>query len=120
MAGAIEAALARQNHQAVGIVPIEAATGTRPEHLHLWLGSGTVETLRTLDFAAYWKRLRARLALVLDQQIVTGMVAPKPCDHCPFCEFAEVCGGSRSHAYAVTGDVLASDPSCLRVAAAVG
>lgn len=39
---------------------------------------------------------------------------------CGTCEFAEVCGGSRSHAYAVTGDVLASDPSCLRVAAAVG
>ncbi|MBE7324518.1 TIGR04053 family radical SAM/SPASM domain-containing protein [Nocardioides sp. Y6] len=39
---------------------------------------------------------------------------------CGTCEFAEVCGGSRSHAYAVTGDVLASDPSCLRVVEAVG
>lgn len=31
---------------------------------------------------------------------------------CGVCEFREVCGGSRSHAYAVTGDALAADPSC--------
>ncbi|NYE01790.1 radical SAM protein [Kineosphaera limosa] len=31
---------------------------------------------------------------------------------CGVCEFKEVCGGSRSHAYAVTGDLLASDPTC--------
>ncbi|KGM10260.1 TIGR04053 family radical SAM/SPASM domain-containing protein [Cellulomonas bogoriensis] len=32
---------------------------------------------------------------------------------CGRCEFRQVCGGSRSYAYAVTGDVLAEDPSCL-------
>ncbi len=31
---------------------------------------------------------------------------------CGVCEFNDVCGGSRSHAYAVTGDPLASDPTC--------
>ncbi|MDJ0322304.1 TIGR04053 family radical SAM/SPASM domain-containing protein [Cryobacterium sp. PH31-AA6] len=31
---------------------------------------------------------------------------------CGQCEFRTVCGGSRSHAYAVTGDPLAEDPSC--------
>ncbi len=31
---------------------------------------------------------------------------------CGRCEFAPVCGGSRSYAYAVTGDPLAEDPSC--------
>ena len=31
---------------------------------------------------------------------------------CGRCEFRDVCGGSRSHAYAVTGDPLAEDPSC--------
>lgn len=35
---------------------------------------------------------------------------------CGTCEFREVCGGSRSHAYAVTGDALASDPSCVYAA----
>lgn len=36
---------------------------------------------------------------------------------CGSCEFREVCGGSRSHAYAVTGDLLASDPTCVHVPA---
>ncbi|MFN8159575.1 MAG: TIGR04053 family radical SAM/SPASM domain-containing protein [Solirubrobacterales bacterium] len=31
---------------------------------------------------------------------------------CGACEFREVCGGSRARAFAVTGDVLAADPSC--------
>lgn len=31
---------------------------------------------------------------------------------CGICEYREVCGGSRSHAYAVTGDPLAEDPTC--------
>ncbi|HSN43706.1 MAG TPA: SPASM domain-containing protein, partial [Propionibacteriaceae bacterium] len=31
---------------------------------------------------------------------------------CGVCEFNSVCGGSRSHAFAVTGDLLASDPTC--------
>jgi len=34
---------------------------------------------------------------------------------CGVCEFNQVCGGSRSHAYAVTGDMLASDPTCAYV-----
>lgn len=38
---------------------------------------------------------------------------------CGVCEFNEVCGGSRSHAYAVTGDILASDPTCVFVPPAV-
>lgn len=31
---------------------------------------------------------------------------------CGRCEYREVCGGSRSHAYAVTGDPLGEDPTC--------
>ncbi len=34
---------------------------------------------------------------------------------CGQCEFRTVCGGSRSHAYATTGDPLAEDRSCLYV-----
>lgn len=37
---------------------------------------------------------------------------------CSVCEFASVCGGSRSTAYAITGDPLASDPTCSHVPAA--
>jgi len=32
---------------------------------------------------------------------------------CGICEFADICGGSRSRAWATTGDVLAEDPACL-------
>ena len=34
---------------------------------------------------------------------------------CGVCDFNQICGGSRSHAYAVTGDLLASDPTCAYV-----
>jgi AdoMet-dependent heme synthase len=32
---------------------------------------------------------------------------------CGLCEFREICGGSRSRAYALTGDPFAADPSCV-------
>ena len=31
---------------------------------------------------------------------------------CKVCEFKEICGGSRARAYAINGDVHASDPCC--------
>jgi MoaA/NifB/PqqE/SkfB family radical SAM enzyme len=34
---------------------------------------------------------------------------------CGECEFSRLCGGSRTRAYAATGDALASDPLCARV-----
>jgi AdoMet-dependent heme synthase len=34
---------------------------------------------------------------------------------CGVCEFREVCGGSRARAYAMTGDVLESEPFCAHV-----
>ena len=32
---------------------------------------------------------------------------------CGRCDFRDICGGSRSRAYALTGDLLAEDPACL-------
>jgi AdoMet-dependent heme synthase len=32
---------------------------------------------------------------------------------CGRCEFRDICGGSRSRAYALTGDMFADDPACL-------
>ena len=32
---------------------------------------------------------------------------------CGFCEFREVCGGSRARAYALTGDPFAEEPCCV-------
>ena len=31
---------------------------------------------------------------------------------CGRCEYVNICGGSRSRAYALTGDYLAEDPRC--------
>ena len=38
---------------------------------------------------------------------------------CGICEFGSVCGGSRARAYAVTGDYMEADPSCVYVPAEV-
>jgi radical SAM protein with 4Fe4S-binding SPASM domain len=32
---------------------------------------------------------------------------------CGVCEFKNICGGSRSRAYAITGDLMHSDPYCV-------
>ena len=32
---------------------------------------------------------------------------------CGICEYQKICGGSRSRAYALTGDYLAEDPRCI-------
>jgi radical SAM protein with 4Fe4S-binding SPASM domain len=40
-----------------------------------------------------------------DPTLITGK--------CGVCRFREVCGGSRARAYAITGDYLAADPSCV-------
>lgn len=71
---------------------VEAATGRRPAQMHLWLGSGRVETLRVGDFAAYWRRLRSSLATALEAPVAESVeTSPEPCAHCDFCEFADVC-----------------------------
>lgn len=38
---------------------------------------------------------------------------------CGMCEFADVCGGSRARSWALTGDELASDPTCVYLPAAL-
>jgi radical SAM protein with 4Fe4S-binding SPASM domain len=37
---------------------------------------------------------------------------------CGVCEFKNICGGSRSRAYAITGDPMRSDPYCVYLPAA--
>ncbi len=39
---------------------------------------------------------------------------------CGRCDWNRICGGSRARAYALTGDPLASDPTCVRVPALTG
>ncbi|WP_222595877.1 TM0106 family RecB-like putative nuclease [Cellulomonas aerilata] len=70
---------------------IAAATGTLPERMHLWLGSGDLETLLVADFDAYWQRLCSGLARTLELEVSTSAAVPEPCAHCAFCDFAGVC-----------------------------
>ena len=70
---------------------IEAVTGTRPKHMHLWLGSGKMETLAVDEFAPYWRRIQTQLASVLADERTETDTVPEPCNHCAFCEFFDVC-----------------------------
>lgn len=69
---------------------IEALTDVRPANMHIWLGSGHVETFRVNDFGAYWRRLRAQLRAALEAGPAAGTV-PRRCQHCQFCEFTDIC-----------------------------
>jgi predicted RecB family nuclease len=69
---------------------IGAATGVLPERLHIELGSGRSDMIRTADVLAYWRRLRGQLAKLLTDDAPTDTVS-EPCDHCQFCEFELVC-----------------------------
>ncbi|MGV0656254.1 TM0106 family RecB-like putative nuclease [Mycolicibacterium thermoresistibile] len=69
---------------------LEALTGRRPEHMHIWLGSGQLETLRVNEFQPYWRRLQTQLAAALAAGPEAGTVAEQ-CAHCEFCEFQPTC-----------------------------
>lgn len=69
---------------------IESLTGVRPEHMHVWLGSGRMERLRVDDFGPYWRRLRAQLSAALAAGPLSDTTA-EPCPHCEFCEFQPSC-----------------------------
>jgi predicted RecB family nuclease len=70
---------------------IEHATGTAPERMHLWLGSGDLETLPVEQYRPYWRRLRRQLAAALEEEPSRAVTIPEPCAHCEVCEFAGTC-----------------------------
>jgi predicted RecB family nuclease len=70
---------------------LTAATGAPPRRMHLWLGSGHMESLVTEEFRPYWARLRSQLAALADEESAGQVTEPEPCAHCEFCEFQEVC-----------------------------
>jgi uncharacterized protein len=70
---------------------IAALSGREPAQMHLWLGSGDLETLAVEQFSPYWRRLRRQLTVLLNQEQRTIETQPEPCDHCEICEFAGRC-----------------------------
>jgi predicted RecB family nuclease len=69
---------------------IRELTHVEPMDMHVWLGSGRLESLRVNDFLPYWRRLRGQLGSALAAGPSAG-TTPRPCSHCPFCEFETVC-----------------------------
>ncbi|MBN1174996.1 MAG: TIGR04053 family radical SAM/SPASM domain-containing protein [Micromonosporaceae bacterium] len=48
-----------------------------------------------------------------DDPLLRAIRAARFSGRCGRCDFADLCGGSRSRAFAATGDPLASDPACV-------
>ena len=69
---------------------IAALTGFAPRQLHLWLGSGELESLDVAQFTPYWRRLRCQLSVLLNQEHIDE-TTPVPCTHCDVCEFQDHC-----------------------------
>jgi predicted RecB family nuclease len=62
--------------------------GREPEHIHVLLGNGDQATFRPEEFAAYYRRVRARLEQFVADPPPTE---PYPVDHCGICDFKALC-----------------------------
>ncbi len=75
---------------------------------------GTVYPSGFLPLAAGSVRRQPFADIYRDAPILRALRDPSGFGgRCGACEFREVCGGSRSHAYATSGDPLAEDPTCM-------
>jgi uncharacterized protein len=69
------------------------AQGAAPEWMHVVLGTRTRESLRVSEFAAYYRRVKARFEEVLEAG--DGGTYPDPVDHCGLCRWEGVCDARR-------------------------
>ena len=69
---------------------IASLTGVDPVHMHILLGSGQRQTLRTNEFRPYWRRLRSQLQTAVAAG-PHGRTEPEKCAYCAFCEFYANC-----------------------------
>src|SRR4029450_11144162 len=73
---------------------LERIQGRLPEHVHIELGSGERETLRTADFIAFFRRSRGRLLAAIAGE-GAGEPWPWPVYHCTICDFRHLCADQR-------------------------
>ncbi len=74
---------------------------------------GTVHPSGFLPLAAGNVRLRPLAEIYRSSPLFRALRDPDRLEgRCGACEFRSVCGGSRSRAFAATGDPLASEPWC--------
>jgi predicted RecB family nuclease len=62
--------------------------GRMPTEMHVVTGLGERESFRPDDYAAYYRRLRARFLAAVEQRRDTY---PYPVDHCALCDFLALC-----------------------------
>ncbi len=62
--------------------------GREPDRMHVVLGSGERDSFRFHDFAAYYRRVRARFVAAVEARLDTY---PLPVPHCPLCDFLPLC-----------------------------
>jgi predicted RecB family nuclease len=74
---------------------LERIQGRLPEHVHVELGSGERETLRTADFIAFFRRSRERLLRAVAGE-GAGKTWPWPVYHCTICDFRHLCNDQRA------------------------
>jgi predicted RecB family nuclease len=67
---------------------LERIQGLLPERMRVVLGTGEDEWFRPADFAAFYRRARARLEQAIEER---ADVYPYPVEQCDFCAFAELC-----------------------------
>ncbi len=96
-------------------------TGIRRTPMHINAGNGFVFISRRgdvfpsgfLPLSAGNVRERSLVDIYRDAPLFRDLRdAAKYSGRCGLCEFVGVCGGSRSRAYALTGDPLAEEPFC--------
>ncbi len=57
-------------------------------------------------------RTRPLREIYRDDPLLRSIRAARFTGRCGYCEYADLCGGSRARAYAATGDPLGEDPAC--------
>ena len=71
---------------------LERIQGIAPESIHVILGGDRVESLRLMDFAAYYRATKARFEQAIAND-VRGY--PDPVGHCAVCSWREACDQRR-------------------------
>ncbi|MFN8175841.1 MAG: TM0106 family RecB-like putative nuclease [Solirubrobacteraceae bacterium] len=104
---------------------VAAVQGVMPAEMHVVLGTGERKSFRIEEFAAYYRRVRARL---LDQVVSPDDPPyPFPCAHCSLCSWAPRCVAKREEddhlslvANARRGQVLKLEAGGIATLAALG
>ena len=66
--------------------------GDPPEHVHVILGDGRLESFRLAEFSAYFRRVRERFLATLGEGVQTY---PEPVSHCAICRWKDHCDEQR-------------------------